>query len=116
MFERKGVLVVERTEKTDEDELAMAAIDAGAEDFDADEEAFEITTAPDDFSAVHETLEKAGYAFASAQVDMVPQNTVEPDGETQEKIFKLLDTLEDLDDVQNVYHNADLSGEEESEN
>jgi YebC/PmpR family DNA-binding regulatory protein len=113
MFERKGVLVIERTGKTDEEELTMAAIDAGAEDFDANEEAFEITTAPDDFSAVREALEQAGYSFASAQIDLIPQNTVEPDAETQEKVLRMLDTLEDLDDVQNVYHNAELSGEEE---
>lgn len=113
MFERKGVLVIERTGKTDEEELTMAAIDAGAEDFDANEEAFEITTAPDDFSAVREALEQAGYSFASAQIDLIPQNTVEPDVETQEKVLRMLDTLEDLDDVQNVYHNAELSGEEE---
>ena len=108
MFDRKGVLVIERTGETDEDELAMAAIDAGAEDFEAAEEAFEITSAPDDFSAVREALEKAGYTFVSAQIDMVPQNTVKPDAGTQENVLKLLDMLEDLDDVQNVYHNAEL--------
>lgn len=113
MFDRKGVLVIERTGETDEDELAMAAIDAGAEDFEADAEAFEITSAPDDFSAVREALEKAGYAFASAQIDMVPQNTVKPDAGTQENVLKLLDMLEDLDDVQNVYHNAELDEEDE---
>jgi YebC/PmpR family DNA-binding regulatory protein len=113
MFDRKGVLVIERTGETDEDELAMAAIDAGAEDFEADAEAFEITSAQDDFSAVREALEKAGYAFASAQIDMVPQNTVKPDAGTQENVLKLLDMLEDLDDVQNVYHNAELEEENE---
>jgi YebC/PmpR family DNA-binding regulatory protein len=113
MFDRKGVLVIERTGETDEDELAMAAIDAGAEDFEADAEAFEITSAQDDFSAVREALEKAGYAFASAQIDMVPQNTVKPDAGTQENVLKLLDMLEDLDDVQNVYHNAELEEEDE---
>lgn len=112
MFDRKGVLVVERTNKINEDELTMLAIDAGAEDFSADEDAFEIITAPDDFSAVREALEKAGYAFASAELDMIPQNTVKPDAETQEKVFKLIGMLEDLDDVQNVYHNAELDEEE----
>lgn len=112
MFDRKGVLVVERTNKINEDELTMLAIDAGAKDFSADEDAFEIITAPDDFSAVREALEKAGYAFASAELDMIPQNTVKPDAETQEKVFKLIGMLEDLDDVQNVYHNAELDEEE----
>ena len=113
MFDRKGILVIERTDKIDEDELTMQAIDAGAEDFNAEDDAFEIITAPDDFSAVRESLEKAGYSFASAQVDMIPNNTVAPDKETQEKVQKLLDMLEDLDDVQNVYHNAEMDEEEE---
>lgn len=113
MFEHKGVLVIERTDKTDEEELAMLAIDAGAEDFTAGEDVYEILTAPEDFSAVRESLEKAGFAFASAEMDMIPQNTVKPDAETQEKVIKLIGMLEDLDDVQNVYHNAELDEEEE---
>lgn len=112
MFDRKGVLVIERTAKINEDDLTMLAIDAGAEDFSADEDVFEIITAPDDFSTVREALEKAGYSFASAEMDMIPQNTVKPDAETQEKVEKLIGMLEDLDDVQNVYHNAELDEEE----
>lgn len=113
MFERKGVLVIEKTAKINEEELTMQAIDAGAEDFSAEEDVFEIITAPDDFSAVRETLEKAGYTLASAQIDMIPGNTVKPDAETQEKVIKLICMLEDLDDVQNVYHNAEMEEEEE---
>ena len=109
MFDKKGVLVIEDEDgEIDEDELTMAAIDAGAEDFTADDGVFEITTAPADFSAVRDELEKAGYVFATAEIEMVPQNMVEADESLQAKIEKMLDILEDNDDVQNVWHNADI--------
>ena len=80
------------------------------------DDAFEVTTAPSDFSAVRETLEGQGITFLSAEVQMVPQNTVVPaDEETLLKIQKLLEMLEDNDDVQSVYHNADLPEEEEED-
>ena len=90
----------------DEDTVMMQALDAGAEDFLADEETFEIYTAPDDFSAVREALEKLGYEFVEAQVEMVPQNyiTLEKE-EDMAQMRKLLDGLEDNDDVQAVWHN-----------
>ena len=108
MFDKKGVIVVENDGSVDEEELMMSALDAGAEDFDAGEEAFEITTAPDDFSAVREALESAGYTFASAEIDMIPQNTVTPDEDTQKKLERLFDMLDDLDDVQDYFHNAEM--------
>ena len=108
MFEKKGVIVIENDGSVDEEELMMSALDAGAEDFDAGEEAFEITTAPDDFSAVREALESAGYTFASAEIDMIPQNTVTPDEDTQKKLERLFDMLDDLDDVQDYFHNAEM--------
>ena len=77
---------------------------------------FEIYTAPNDFSAVREALEQQGLTFLSAEVDKIPQNTVAvTDEDTILKIQKLLDMLEENDDVQNVYHNADLPEEEEEE-
>ena len=86
----------------------MQALEAGADDFSSDDEGYEVLTAPSEFSAVREALEKAGYSFLSAELDMLPQNTVEVD-ETQEKeVLRLLDMLEDNDDVQNVYHNAEI--------
>lgn len=108
MFDRKGVLVVERTDAVDEDELMLTAIDAGAEDFSADEEFFEVTTAPSDITAVREALLAAGYVLASDEVNMIPQNTVQVEGEQAQSIVKLIDKLEENDDVQNVYHNAEL--------
>ncbi len=108
MFDRKGVIVIENNDQIDEDALIMEAIEAGAEDVSEDtEEAFEIYTDPANFSAVRDALEKAGYTFASAEIEMVPQNTVQLDKEQAEKVRGLIDMMEDNDDVQNVYHNME---------
>ena len=116
MFDTRGVLVVERTAGMDEDELMMMALDAGAEDVRPDEDVVEILTDPNEFSSVREALEQQGLTFLSAEVQKIPQNTVEvTDPDTLEKIRKMLDLLEESDDVQNVYHNADLPEEDEDE-
>ncbi len=116
MFDHKGVLVVERGPAIDEDELMMQALDAGAEDMQVYEDSFEILTAPGDFSAVREALEKQGIAFVSAERSKIPQNTVAIDDEgILKKIEKLLEMLEDNDDVMEVYHNAELPEYEEEE-
>ena len=116
MFDERGVLVVEREPGTDEDEMMMTALDAGAEDVKVEEDVYEILTAPNDFSAVRENLEKQGFTFLSAEVQKIPQNTVAvTDPDTIQKIQKMLDLLEENDDVQNVFHNADLPDEEEEE-
>ena len=116
MFDERGVLVVERQPGSDEDEMMMMALDAGAEDVKVEEDVFEILTAPADFSTVRENLEKQGFSFLSAEVQKIPQNTVEvTDPDTIQKIQKMLDLLEESDDVQNVYHNADLPDEDEEE-
>lgn len=116
MFDEKGVLVVERTLDSDEDAVMEMAIEAGAEDVDVQEDVFEITTTPADFSTVRENLENQGLTFLSAQVSQIPQNTVAvADEDTLQKIRKMLDMLEENDDVQNVYHNAELPEEEEEE-
>ena len=109
MFDEKGLIVIDKEEiDMDEEELMMAALDAGAEDFAAEEDSYEITTAPDDFSAVRETLEAAGIPMASAEVTMIPQTYTElTDEEDIKKMNKLLEMLEDDDDVQNTYHNWD---------
>ena len=109
MFDEKGLIVIEKEEiDMDEEELMMAALDAGAEDFAAEEDSYEITTAPDDFSAVRETLEAAGIPMASAEVTMIPQTYTElTDEEDIKKMNKLLEMLDDDDDVQNTYHNWD---------
>lgn len=106
MFSKKGVIVIDRT-TTDksEDDLMMLALDNGAEDFSADDECFEITTSPADFSAVREALEKEGLEFVQAEIAQVPANTIELDENGAEKMQRLIDNLDDLDDVMNVYHN-----------
>ncbi len=116
MFDNKGLIVVEREPGMDEDEMMMMALDAGAEDVKTLDDAFEIYTAPNDFSAVREALEQQGLSFLSADKKMIPQNTVAiPDEETLAKVIKLLDMLDDNDDVADVYHNAELPEEEEEE-
>lgn len=109
MFDETGLIVIDKEEiDMDEEELMMAALDAGAEDFAAEEDSYEITTAPDDFSAVRETLEAAGIPMASAEVTMIPQTYTElTDEEDIKKMNKLLEMLDDDDDVQNTYHNWD---------
>ena len=114
MFDKKGVIVIERSASIDEDELMMAALDAGAEDFEPMDDAFEVYTGPGEFSAVREALEGAGYSFLSAEVSMIPQNTVDAtaDADLVDKLGRMLDRFDDNDDVQEVYHNADLPEEE----
>ena len=113
MFDKKGVIVVDAA-GIDEDELMMQALYAVADDVVADEEVYEIYTDWSVLGNVRDALEQAGnLTILSAQVDMIPSNTVTPDAETQVKVRKLLDMLEEHDDVQNVYHNAELDDEEE---
>ena len=107
MFDKKGQIVIERTALLDEDEVMMAALDAGADDFAPQEDAFEVYTDPAAFSAVREALEAAGYEFISAEVAMIPQNYVEiTDPEVLVKVQKFMDMLDDNEDVQEVYHNG----------
>ena len=111
MFQKKGQIVIERKDEIDEDELMMVALDAGAEDFEAEEEVFVITTAYEEFSSVRETLEKAGFEFASAEITMIPDTYSELDMAGAEQVQKLIDKLEDDDDVQDVFHNAEYPEE-----
>jgi len=111
MFQKKGQIIIERKDGIDEDELMMAALDAGAEDFNAEEEVFEVVTAYEDFSAVRETLEKAGYEFVTAEITMIPDTYTALDMTQSEQVQKLIDKLEDDDDVQDVYHNAEFPEE-----
>lgn len=108
MFQSKGQIIIEKQDGMDEDEIMMQALDAGAEDFEAQEEVFEITTTPEDFGTVREALEGAGLEFLSAEVTMIPDTMSQVDMETAVKVQKLIDKLEDDDDVQDVYHNAEF--------
>ena len=106
-FDRKGVIVMD-SEDLDEDTVMMDALEAGAADFEADGPALEITCDPDAFNDVVKALEGKGNAFASAEIEMVPQNYITLTGEGDVKnMEKLIDMLEDNDDVQNVWHNWD---------
>ena len=106
LFNKKGVIAIDRT-TTDmsEDDMMMLALDNGAEDFSATDECFEITTTPDDFGAVREALESQGLEFLEAEIQMVPTTYISLSEKDAEKMQRLIDNLEDLDDVMNVYHN-----------
>ena len=104
-FSQKGVIIIDG-EDLDEDEVMMQAIEAGAEDFTAEDGVFEVYTSPEDFTAVSAALEAAGYTFESAEVEMVPGNYIKLEDEKDIKnMEKLLEMLDDNDDVQNVWHN-----------
>jgi len=108
MFQKKGQIVIEKTDNLDEDELMMMALDAGAEDFAAEDEVYIVTTTPEDFGAVREALEGNGLEFLEAEIKGIPDTYTEIDEETAVKFQKMIDALEDDDDVQNVYHNAEF--------
>ena len=108
MFKKKAVFTVDKETFDDEDALMEIVMDAGAEDFDSDEESFEITAAPEDFNAVEKVLEEKGIETASAEITQVPDTTVKLSGADAEKMQKLLDALDENDDVQNVYGNYEF--------
>lgn len=110
IFERKGLIYVDAA-GLDEDEVLAVAIEAGAEDMTADEDSFEIRTDPADFMTVRRALEEAGITISSAQLTMIPKNTVALDESDAKKTFRLLEALEDNDDVQEVYANFDVADE-----
>ena len=111
MFDRKGVIVIEG-EGLDEDTVMEAALEAGADDFTFDGDVFEITTEPNDLGAVRDALEEKGYKFISAEVQYIPQTTTVIEDEEQiAKMEKLIDMLEENDDVQGIWHNWDMPDE-----
>jgi YebC/PmpR family DNA-binding regulatory protein len=113
MFDRKGLIEISREDADlDEDTVMMEALDAGAEDFVASEDSFEIKTAPEDFEAVRTALEEAGYELDTAEISMIPQNTIKLTGDDAVKMLKLMEMLESNDDVQDVYSNFDIDEEE----
>ena len=108
MFQEKGEIIIEKGDK-DEEEMMMMALDAGAEDFSADEdEVFVVTTTPEDFGTVREALEAQGIEFLEAAVKMIPDTYTAIDEADAKKFQKMLDLLDDDDDVQDVYHNAEF--------
>ncbi len=110
LFDRKGVILVP-ADSADEDELMELALEAGAEDVEPQEDTFRVLTDPNDFTDVRARLDEADISYESADVTMLPQNTVELDQSSARQTLKLIDALEDNDDVQEVYSNFDISEE-----
>ena len=110
IFEKKGFFVLEK-EDTDEDTLMEAVLDAGGEDIRDEETTFEVTTAPEDFEAVKKALDDREFKYVLAEVTMVPKSTVKLEDKEAEQMLRLMESLEDSDDVQKVYANFDISEE-----
>jgi YebC/PmpR family DNA-binding regulatory protein len=111
MFSKKGYIVIEKT-KADEEKLMSAVLDAGADDLTDDEGNWEVFSTPDVFPAVHEAVKQLGVEPATAQVSMIPQNYVKLEGKPAQQMIKLMEALEEHDDVQHVYSNFDIAEKE----
>ncbi len=111
LFNRKGV-ITGPAEGVDEDDLMMVALDAGAEDFSIEGEGWEVVSSLEDFAAVRDALEASDLEVESADLSYIPDTQVTLEGKDAEQFLRLLDLLDDCDDVQNVHHNADISDEE----
>lgn len=115
MFKRKGVITIAKSD-IDEDELMLYALDAGAEDINSeDDEVFEVYTDSASLDSVRKALEAQGVKILAQQIDMIPDSYVDPTPDQQSTLIKLIDKLEELDDIQEVYHNANLTIEDEEE-
>jgi YebC/PmpR family DNA-binding regulatory protein len=110
LFEKKGLITIKKTAAS-EDEVLSKAIDAGAEDMKVTSDEYEITVAPEEFSRVKQTLEAARYPLSSADITLVPKSTVPVAGKDAQRVIRLLEALEDHDDVQHVYANFDIPDE-----
>ena len=108
LFQRKGIVEIEKTDKTDSDELMLAALDLGATDINEYDDEFEVITEPNDHTRLSEELTKLGYDVLNAETTLVPDSYVELDEDKLGKFTRMIDALEDLDDVQQVYHNVSL--------
>ena len=112
MFDNKGIIVIEKTVALDEDTMMEYCLEAEAEDFVASDDVYEITTTPESFSSVRKFFEDKGVMFLEASIKMVPQNYITLDSEKLATFNKMLDKLEELDDVQDIYHNVELPEED----
>ncbi len=108
MFDKKGLLVFSK-DQVSEDDVMTVALEAGADDIKETEKEYEVTVDPSQFEAVKEAFDKAGIPYLVAEISMIPQNTIALEGKDAEKMLKLMDALEDSDDVQNAYANFDIS-------
>jgi len=108
MFDRKGLIIIVDENKTiDEDEITLAAIEAGAEDIEIDENVYEIVTEPTDFEEVRTQLETAGYTIEEAEITLIPQTYTALEADAEQNVLQLIDMLEDSEDVQDVHHNLE---------
>jgi len=113
VFDKKGLIAIERTDDIDEDDLTLLSIDLGAEDFISEDNGFEIITSPVDFNKVRNGLSENGYEFVVAELTFIPQTTISLTDDLDIKnMNKMIDMLEDNDDVQEVYHNWDIPEED----
>ncbi|MBP2643068.1 MAG: protein yeeN [Firmicutes bacterium] len=112
MFDKKGLFIINQQDHIDEEELMLLVLEAGADDFKSEDGKYEITTAPEDWEQVRVALENHNIVIESAQITMVPQTTVELTGDDAVKMLKLMDSLEEHDDVQEVYSNFDFDDED----
>jgi YebC/PmpR family DNA-binding regulatory protein len=110
MFKKRGVISVEK-DAADEDKLIELALEAGADDVLTEEEGYQVMTAPEKFHTVRDAIEKAGVAMVGAEITMMPENTVKVSGRAAEQVLKLMEELEDHDDVQSVSSNFDIDDE-----
>ena len=113
MFDNKGLFVIEKTVALDEDTMMEYCLEAEAEDYTVEEDVYEVFTTPENWSAARRYFEGKGVTFLEAEIKMIPQNYITLDGEKLEQFEKMLDRLNELDDVQDVYHNVDLPDDEE---
>jgi transcriptional/translational regulatory protein YebC/TACO1 len=111
MFNKKGYIVVEKT-KADEEKLMAAVLEAGADDMQDDDDNWEVLSTPESFQAVRDAVKGLGIEPASAQVSMIPQNYVKLEGKVAQQMLKLMEALDDQDDVQHVWSNFDISEQE----
>lgn len=115
MFQKKGLVVIEKTPELQEEDLLAIVLDAGAEDMSSEGEQFEVTCAPEDFETLVTALEAAKIKWVSAEISMIPETSIALEGNDAAKLMRLVDALEEQDDVQNVYGNFDVPDEEGDE-
>ena len=113
MFDNKGILVIERTVALDEDTMMECCLEAGADDYVVLDDAYEVYTAPENWSSVRKYFEDKNVTFLEAEIKMVPQNYITLDSEKLEIFKRMLDKLDELDDVQSIYHNVEIPEDEE---
>lgn len=115
MFHKKGLILIGKTPELHEEDLLAIVLDAGAEDMDSEGEEFEVTCEPEDFETLLNALETAKIKWESAEISMIPETTIALEGDDAAKLMRLVDALEEQDDVQNVYGNFDVPDEDEEE-